>query len=74
MTHDAWTLYRAASILGGETKLSRFLRVPGSTLSRWMERGDIAPVHVMLDAMDIIALDGALSGAHTDEEPLPARR
>lgn len=49
------TLSCAAATIGGITRLAEFLRVPRSTLTRWLAGEEAPPNEVFMDALDVIA-------------------
>ena len=50
----AGALRRAAEILGGEVKLSRYLRVSVLSVTVWMSGAEVPPTDVFLKAVDVI--------------------
>jgi len=48
---------RAAAIAGGELNLSVRLKVPVTTLQRWLAGGDPIPDRAFLDAVDLITAE-----------------
>ena len=62
VTVYARTLHRACQVLGGLDALSRHLRVPAATLTRWIGGSEQPPLDIFLAAVDVVLL-GAEPGA-----------
>jgi len=64
-------LKKAAKILGGEGKLSDFLRVPPQDLSGWVRGEDAVPECIVLRLVDFLAEAEAAKEKSLDKRPQP---
>jgi hypothetical protein len=56
VTVYARTLHRACEVLGGLDALSRHLKVPAATLTRWIGGTEQPPLEAFLAAVDVVLL------------------
>ena len=67
-------LQKAAELIGGQQKLSRYLQVPAAELRSWIDDKKVPPKGVFLRVVDFIIAETPPPGGSTDPEEPSAPR